>query len=74
MDVTIEPLPPWITADRQARFPARASGKVESSGTLGPDAKKDPLRSDGRADTFDPSAAARSFASDLDRRARVGRM
>ena len=61
VDVVIEPLHPWVTDERRAKFPARASGKVESSGQLGVDAKRDPLRNDDRAESFKISAAAASF-------------
>lgn len=63
VDVVIEPLAPWITEERGAQYASRASGKVESSGEVGQHAKKDPLRTDTRANSFKLDLAAKEFAA-----------
>lgn len=61
VDITIEPLEPWID-DSGAKFKPRSSGNVESSGRVGKHAQNDPERVDKRSDGFTLSEAAREFA------------
>ena len=62
VDVVIEPLEPWIT-EHGALYASRASGKVESSGEVGVHAKRDPLRSDDRAKSFQIALAKEEFTA-----------
>mmetsp|Transcript_76921 Transcript_76921/g.135535 ORF Transcript_76921/g.135535 Transcript_76921/m.135535 type:complete len:356 (-) Transcript_76921:39-1106(-) len=53
VDVTIEPLAAFISANEPAKYAAKQSGNVYSSGRVGKAAESDPERQDARAETFD---------------------